>query len=193
MDEKIEVYEAVRNEIISAQEMQRTVWIYMYVLFCTLVVLGLEWSHYLFLVSYIILIPFQCVINDYRWSISKMSTYIRIFFEDIDSRISWESLHKFDLYKDYYKRKRRSIRGILRISGATHLGFLAMAFFVGYTFVQNDFVLDVKNTFLIIFAVFLFMFLVMINRDYYKDYDKELEEIMKKYKQERRADSNISV
>ncbi len=66
------------------EEMQRNVWIYMYVLFCTLFVLGLEWSRYLFLVSYIVLIPFQCVINDYQWSISKMSTYIRIFFEKKD-------------------------------------------------------------------------------------------------------------
>lgn len=42
MKEKMEVYETIRNEIISMEEMQRNVWIYMYVLFCTLFVLGLE-------------------------------------------------------------------------------------------------------------------------------------------------------
>ena len=89
MRERIEVYESIRNEIVTMEGLQRNVWIYMYVLFCTLFVLGLQWSHYLFLVSYIILIPFQYVINDYRWSISKMSTYIRIFFEKDNKDISW--------------------------------------------------------------------------------------------------------
>ncbi len=51
----IQEYEALRSEIISFLEQQRTVWIYMYVLFCTLFVLGLQLSHYLFLVTYIIL------------------------------------------------------------------------------------------------------------------------------------------
>lgn len=83
MKERIEVYETIRNELIVIEELQRNVWIYMYVLFCTLFVLGLEWSHFLFLVSYIVLIPFQCVINDYQWSISKMSIYIRVFLKMI--------------------------------------------------------------------------------------------------------------
>lgn len=130
MKEKIEVYETIRNEIISIQELQRNVWIYMYVLFGTLFVLGIEWSSYLFLVSYVILISFQCVINDYQWSISKMSIYIRIFFEEVDKEIGWESLHIYPSYKEYYKNKSRSIRGIIRISGAVHLGFLSTLFTV---------------------------------------------------------------
>lgn len=101
----MEVYNTLRHEIISILELQRNVWIYMYVLFGTLFVLGLEWSNYLFLVSYIILIPFQCIINDYEWSISKISTYIRIFFEKEDNEISWESLHTSFVYKDYYTNK----------------------------------------------------------------------------------------
>lgn len=55
----------------------------MYVLFCTMFVLGMQWANYLFLVSYIILIPFQCVINGYKWSITKMSIYIRVFLKMI--------------------------------------------------------------------------------------------------------------
>jgi len=189
MKEKIEVYETIRNEIIAMEEMQRNVWIYMYVLFCTLFVLGLEWSNYLFLVSYIILIPFQCVINDYQWSISKMSTYIRIFFENENVGISWESLHICDLYKDYYKQKTKSIRGIIKISSATHLGLLATGFYCGYTlwesFNNNNFILDTGNIFFIILSIILFMLLIMINKDFYKNYDTELENIMEKYKKER--------
>lgn len=197
MNEKIETYETIRNEIISMEELQRNVWIYMYVLFCTLFVLGLEWSHFLFLVSYIVLIPFQCVINDYQWSISKMSTYIRVFFENEDRGISWESLHMCDVYKKYYKEKKKSIRGLIRISGATHLGFLATGFYCGYTlnasYFNNNFVLGFGNVFLIILSIVLFMLLVMINKDYYKKYDVELERIMISYKKEREEmwDKNI--
>lgn len=59
-------YESLRNEIISLEEQQRNVWIYMYVLFVTIFVLGLEVSYYLFLVVYIITIPFQVVLNRYN-------------------------------------------------------------------------------------------------------------------------------
>lgn len=41
MEERIEVYEGLKNEIITMEELQRNAWIYMYVLFCTMFVLGL--------------------------------------------------------------------------------------------------------------------------------------------------------
>lgn len=188
MKEKIEVYQTIRNEIIVMEELQRNVWIYMYVLFCSLFVLGLQWSHYLFLVSYIILIPFQVVINDYKWSIAKMSTYIRLFFEQ-KKDINWESLHIYEPYKEYYKQRTKSIRGIIRISGAVHLGFLATGFYCGYalknSYANEIFILDIQNVFLIILSIVLLMVLIMINKDYNKDYNAELENIIKKYKQSR--------
>lgn len=189
MKERIEVYETIRNELIVIEELQRNVWIYMYVLFCTLFVLGLEWSHFLFLVSYIVLIPFQCVINDYQWSISKMSIYIRVFFENDNRDISWESLHVCDIYKEYYKQKKKSIRNIIKISSVSHLGFLATGFYCVYTlkdsYINNNFVLDLENIFLIILSIILFIILIFINKDFYKNYDKELENIMTQYKEER--------
>lgn len=194
MEERIEVYETVRNEIITMEELQRNVWIYMYVIFCTLFVLGLQWSYYLFLVSYIVLIPFQCVINDYRWSICKMSTYIRIFFENENRNISWESLHLCDVYKEYDRRRKRSIRNIISMSGAIHLGFLATAFYCGYAlkdmYINSHFALEIEKIFLIILSIALFIFLVILNRTFYRDYDKELEDVMGKYKKERKVNLN---
>lgn len=189
MRERLEVYESIRNEIITMEELQRNVWIYMYVLFCTLFVLGLQWSHYLFLVSYIILIPFQYVINDYRWSISKMSTYIRIFFEKDNKDISWESLHVSECYKEYDRRKRKSVKTVVGMSGAVHLGVLATGFYCGYTlnnsYIDNKFILDFGNVALIILSIILLMILIVINREYYRNYDAELEDIMIKYKKEK--------
>lgn len=194
MNERIEVYESLRTEIITMEELQRNVWIHMYILFCTLFVLGLQWSPYLFLVSYIILIPFQYVINDYRWSISKMSTYIRIFFEKENINIGWESLHLFESYIEYDRRKKKTIKSIIGMSGAVHLGILATGFYCGYTlstsYIDEKFVLVPGNIILIILSVILLMILIVINRGYYKNYDAELEEIMIKYKGKRENRKN---
>lgn len=195
MNERIEVYESLRNEIIAMEELQRNVWIHMYILFCTLFVLGLQWSPYLFLVSYIVLIPFQCTINNYRYLILKISTYIQIFFEKENSDINWESLHLFEFYKKYDEVKRRNINNIIRQSGATHLGILATGFYCGYTlstsYIDGKFELFPENIILIILSVILLMILIVINRGYYKNYDIELEEIMIKYKKEREEHKTI--
>lgn len=46
MKESKEEYTSLRNEIIIFEEVQRNVWLYMYVIFSTLFVLGLQWSYY---------------------------------------------------------------------------------------------------------------------------------------------------
>lgn len=189
MKEKMEVYETIRNEIISIQELQRNMWIYMYVLFGTLFVLGLEWSNYLFLVSYVILIPFQCIINDYQWSISKMSTYIRIFFEEQDRNMGWESLHIYSRYKEYFMNRSKSIGGIIRISGAVHLGGLSTFFYcwdiLQKSYINGIFTIGIMDLVWIVIAIVLFTILILVNKDFYHDYDSELEEVMRKYKEER--------
>ena len=186
MSEKIEVYTAIRSELVAVEEMQRKVWIYMYVLFCTLFVLGLQWSHYLFLVSYIVLIPFQCVINDYQWSISKMSIYLRTFFEKENIDMNWESLHISDVYKDYYNQKKKSVTGVIRISGAAHLGFLATGFYCGYTlnnrYEGEKFAFNEWDIILIVLSVLLFSVILFINKDFYKDYGMDLEKVIEEYK-----------
>lgn len=185
--ESMQEYESLRNEIISFEEQQRNVWIHMYLLFSTLFVLGLQWSHYLFLVNYIILIPFQCVINDYLWSVSKISTYIRVFFEATNNGMNWESLHVYDKYYDYYNKKNHSIAGLIRISGATHLGFITTGFFCGYTLIQSyhpsRFELSAIDVILILLSVFLLCILVKVNIDYNKRHHYELEKLIKKYQE----------
>ena len=61
----------IRNEIIADQEQRRSVWINMYILYVTLFVLGLQWSCYLFLVTYLIILPFQATINNLVWNVAR--------------------------------------------------------------------------------------------------------------------------
>lgn len=182
----IQEYEALRSEIISFLEQQRTVWIYMYVLFCTLFVLGLQLSHYLFLVTYIILIPFQNIINDMLWSVSKISSYIRVFFEEENTNIHWEGLHLYDLYENYYKKRNSGLNSFIRAFGSVHLGFLATVFFCGFTlnnaYKNNIFILVPYDIFFIFLSVVLFFVLLKQDIDYNKNYKPELDKIMEKYK-----------
>lgn len=186
MKERIEEYEYLRNEIISLEDQQRNVWLYMYILFCSLFVLGLQWSRHLFLVIYIILIPFQCIINDYNWSITKLSTYIRLFFEDERTNMNWESFHIFPHYQEYYCNRSNNIIGFIRTSGSVHLGFLTSSFFCMYTlksmYQNNQFSLSIWDSLLVLLSVVLFFILFIINKEYKNNYFNELENIMKEYK-----------
>lgn len=119
-----------------------------------------------------------------------MSTYIRIFFEEKDENIGWESLHIYDSYIEYYRNKSKSVRNIIRVSGAVHLGFLSTIFYCWYTlkqvYINGKFFLNIGNIVCIILAIVLFMILVLINKDYYRNYNMELEKIMRKYKEDRK-------
>ena len=190
MNERMEVYNSIRSEIISMEELQRSVWVNMYVLFATLFVLGIEWSHYLFLVSYIILIPFQCVINNYKWSIIRMSTYIKVFFEDENKDMGWESFHMSENYVAYDRRIKKSLTQFLGRTGAVQLGLLATGFFcyriLILSYSSSGFVFSLIDLVLLVISIILFIITVIINKEYYKDYNTELEKILNDYKKERR-------
>lgn len=108
-------YAALRNEIITMEELERNVWIHMYILFVTFFALGIELSYNLLLLTYIILIPFQIVINRYQWFIAKVSTYIRIFYEQDDDNLNWESMHITIEHKEYSKKFNTSLYGLFAI------------------------------------------------------------------------------
>lgn len=179
-------YASLRQEIISIEEKQRNVWIYMYVLFCSLFVLGLEWSHYLFLVTYIILIPFQCVINDFIWCMSKVSTYIQVFYEDENDNLNWESFHTYYPYIDLSTKKKKSFVEIISITSSVHLGFLATSFFCAYilknAYTRGYFLINILDGLLILFSVILFFVILIINKEYNKKYFNEKKVVMNSYK-----------
>lgn len=181
-----EEYESLRNEIIALEEVQRNVWLYMYVIFCPLFVLGLQWSYYLFLVAYVVIIPFQCVYNDYWWSISKISTYIRIFYEEENKNMNWESFHVHSIFRNYYNKKRKNIIDQIRFCGSVFLGVLSTGFFCGYTlkntYCNEVFNLGILDVLLIILSVLLLLAIIIINKTYSNKVYSELEDVTRGYK-----------
>lgn len=187
MSRILNAYDALRNEIVSMQEQQRNVWIYMYVLFSTIFILGIELSYNLFLITYIILIPFQTVINRYNWYIQKISTYIRVFYEEEYDDLKWECMHVSAGYKEYYKKLNSSILGKIRYTGASQLGFLSTGFYIGNLLIANyngkAFALNFVEIFLILLSILLFFLTVMLNREYVDDNVEELEFLIRNYKE----------
>lgn len=178
-------YASLRSEIIALEEVQRNVWMYMYILFCSLFVLGLQWSHYLFLVTYVVVIPFQCVYNSYWWSITCISTYIRIFYEEENGNLNWESFHSYPLFKDYFEKRKKNIVDIIKGSGSIHLGILSTYFFVQYTlkksYMEGMLLLDVTDKILLLLSIILLITIIIIKRRYNNRYS-ELEDIIREFK-----------
>lgn len=186
MDKDLNEYESLRNEIISMEEQQRNVWIYMYVLFSTMFVLGIEWSYYIFLVTYIVIIPFQIIINSYKYFIHRISAYIRIFYESQNKNLNWESLQIFYEYKKYEKELYNTLSYIIRKTGAIQLGFLATCsfnFFLLYSKYDNGswHIKSIDFVFIFVSVILLFV-TIIINIEYDKDYINELDAEIKKYK-----------
>lgn len=181
----------LRNEIISDQQHKRNVWLHMYILFVSLFVIGLEASHYTFLLTFVILIPYQEVINNMDWNVSRISAYIRIFYEKKDPNLNWETMNtKYIPYKSYLDKRTKGVSGFIRNAGSIHLGFMATAFFIGqhlsenYTANGGTISLNITDALLLILSVVLLFVIILINHDGKKDYKLEIEPIIEGYKRE---------
>ncbi len=191
MENRLDELNNLRQEIISKQERKGNVWLHMYILFISLFVLGLEISHYLFLLTFVILIPYQEVINNMEWNVSRISAYIRVFYEKDNPNLNWETMNtKYLPYLEYLNKQVRGLSGFVRNAGSVHLGFLATAFFIGVLLKENyiangrAFNLDFMDIFLILFSVGMFLVTVIINRDSQTDHKPELERIINGYREE---------
>ncbi|MCI8796066.1 MAG: hypothetical protein HFG89_04320 [Dorea sp.] len=119
----------IRNEIIADQEQRRTVWINMYILYTTIFVLAMQWSYYLFLVTYIIILPFQATINNLVWNVARLSAYIRIFYEEYDESLNWESMNaNYDMYRKYLGKMENKLSSWIRNTSSAQLGGLSSFF-----------------------------------------------------------------
>ena len=109
MEESISVYESLRENILHEEDRISNETIYMYVTYFALLTVSSLWNSWLSMVSYIVLIVFQSMINSSIWSIKKSSIYIKIFFETKNNNIHWESLHTDPDYVSVYKSINRNV------------------------------------------------------------------------------------
>lgn len=120
------VYSSLRSEIIMLEDQQTNLIIYMYVISASLIAFGIQSQKAtMYLIPYIVIIPFQYIINKNTICISKLSYYIIEFFEKQSSSFHWETYQKFDPFSHYYEQISKSFFGILSKSGSILLGLLS--------------------------------------------------------------------
>lgn len=128
--EHLSEYESLRNELNITQERRANLILYMYLIYMTVFLIGVQYSKACFLITYIVLISFQARINRQRYMLIQMSAYIRIFFEDERNDLHWEHSKIMITY-----RRNSHRRLISRISSTTpvQLGILSLICYVGYS------------------------------------------------------------
>ncbi len=185
--ENLCVYETLRNEIISTQAMRKNIIMYMYAVYATLFVLAVEFSYYFFLLTYIILIPFQAQIFRCKFTISKISAYIKIFFEDEREDMHWESLQVSQITKPFLNKTNNRLVSLLAGTGSVQLGILSTISFISYilynSYNNNAFNLQLIELLLIFISIVLVFVIIIVNNEYKKNYNAEIYEAFAKYKE----------
>jgi len=188
------VYSALRNELILIEEMQRNMYIYMYSIYAVLYAVGVQFGNIFFLLTYIVLIPFQSKIDLYNWSITKMSIYIRVFFEEKRNDIHWESLQTYPLLIRAEKHKKNTLAGIFSRYDAALLGCLATISFIFieikkfFSFNANSITIScskdslIISCFFIILSIVLAFYTIIITKQSFPKKDNEAFDIIERYK-----------
>lgn len=192
-------YSALRNELVSKQEQKRSVWLHMYILYLSLFVLGFEISHYMFLLTFIVLIPYQAVLNNLEWNVSRISAYIQVFYETEQTELRWETMNThYTPYTHFLKQRCGGISRFVRIQNSIHLGLLSTALFIYHVLSQDVtaksfvFHLSPKGLLASLAALVLLFILILENCNRYTKCDPELKTIIKKYKNYIDKSNNLS-
>lgn len=175
-------YESIRNEIVSLNEMRDNLWINMFIIYITLFSFGLQFSYNLFLVTYIVLIPFQMKINQYKRMSMEAGIYIKTIYEN-NSQVGWEVFHFRDEYiKIHNKGKWYFMVG----TGSTQLGLLSTIFYIFFVVRNNEFYqILYRDALLVLLSLCLLIILIIVNWNTTKVIDvNAYKNIVEKYKME---------
>lgn len=84
----------------------------------------------------------------------------------------------------------KGLSGFIRNAGSIHLGFLASAFFIGFTLKENItvhgeiFALDIVDIFFVLLSIGMFIITVCINQESRINHKPDLEPLMDGYREE---------
>lgn len=181
-------YEALRSELLAYQDRKINIWLQMYALFLTLFGLALSFNNELYLLTYVILIPYQFKMNNMEWNVSRLSAYIRIFYEEDNPAMNWESFNtQYIPYKEFFTKVIKSSASIARNCGPIHLGCLASGFFIYSLIAKNlangmPFYGDVYDWVGALVSIALLVFVFLNNKLEAFKCEDELVSIIRSYK-----------
>lgn len=171
MKENLVVYDALRDQILQCQSIIINETINMYLVYFALFSLGFSYI-WLFLVSFIVLLVFQSMINCHLWEVRKATKYIEIFFEIPRCDIHWEKLHRYDIYQSAVsKSKIRNMDWYIRNNGSLFLAILSLLSFSSVSIYNNGFQiqdLPITDIIGIASALILCLLVIHVNRLFFR-------------------------
>lgn len=165
-EENIAEYSALRDSIIQCENSIKNETIYMYVIYFALIVLGFEHS-WLFLVSFVVLIIFQTHINEDRIAIEKISSFIRIFFENQREDIHWETFNKDLKGMQFYNKHIRNLGWYINKAGVSFLACVSFIALIGNRFQADGYQFTNLSVVQIILGLALVAIVIYINSKLY--------------------------
>lgn len=161
-------YSMLKQEIISESEIISNVTIAMYTITLSIFVLGAEFDNsIIFLAPYIILFPFQNIINRKRDGINRIAAYMAVFLED---EKGWEGRYNeiFEAMRGYDKNlmlARRIWNFIIGRTNSTQLGLLSTLIFNLFYWKNLNFnSMGFEDATIVIISVVLFIILALVNK-----------------------------
>lgn len=167
IEENMAVYETLRDSIIHLEDGIQTAYVYMFTVYFALLALGYLYNEYIFLGSFFVLIVFQNIINTNRFSIERISSYIRVFLEERRNDIHWELLNKDAEHERIYHEHYRNIGWRIKTWGASILAVFSLFSMASAIFqVYGMESLPVKAWLELLAALFLCAMTIYINSEY---------------------------
>ena len=118
-------YSALRDTILHCEDGIRTARIQMYTVYFVMLGFGFE-RQWLLLVTFLVLISFQAMINEGRIAVERASSYIRIFFETKRNDIHWSLLNKDEEHLSVYRLRFQNIGWHVNTVGASLLAVVSL-------------------------------------------------------------------
>lgn len=188
---KEQEYLVLREAVWKRMEAQRTISSFVFtttLAFYTIVFAAGIKIHYVFLIPFLILIPFSCKELSYKISISFIASYQIVCLENnhnVASAFSWETDIFLLKKKGYLGHKKGAYRKIVDLEFLM-LSIIAYALYLVYFFsfnVNEDIVFCLNNVFGVVLAVFSFAFVLAIGRITYEynEYTNSTEFFIKKW------------
>lgn len=191
MKEKLVVYEALKNTALHCEDGIRNARMCMYTVYFAILAFSFE-HHWMFLISFFVLIAFQTMINNDRIAIERISSYIRVFFETKQDGMHWSLINKDEEHLSVYRTQYQNIGWRINLASSSLLAaisFFSLIVTSLHDYRINDFPIMIWLE--ITVAVLLFTLVIYINRKMYmgslkdkrttKALEKSMEDFYKKH------------
>lgn len=183
LNENLHLYDSLRNEITTMESIQMNLWIAIYASYLTLFILAIELSHYILLLTFVILIPFQSQLLRYRWSIIRMSEYVKLFFELDRGDMHWELFHESEELVQYNLKFNKKLASILSYTVTVQLGLLSTTAFCSITLYQSIQKYNIVwyDVLFIIISIICLIITSILNHQY-KEFGADIKPVIENFK-----------